>query len=265
MKKIALAALAVFVVAGTGSAMAGEAGKSGIYLRADGGYSWARDANIRNSGPGIDLGGGGAATNQLFGEVNEIGDSPLVQAGVGYRISPAFRVDLTGGYRWGFKLDDTDSSPNTATGSTYTLGTAYKADIRSTAVMLNGYVDIGGLTNANLGVFKPYVGGGLGWAHNKVKTLRYQNTDAGLEFTGEGPGGVSNDLAWQLSVGTGISLSQNLLLDVGYRYSSLGEVKTESGFNQIFDGNGTDVSGHYDGTVGKLRSHDLMIGIRYEL
>lgn len=243
MRKTILAALAV-VVGTAMPAFAGETGKSGVYLRAEGGYSWARDAGIDNTGSDSN-------TQLLIDKLDEVGTSPFIGGGVGYRFTPAFRADLTVGYRWGFQLDDVDAA---------NASTSHRADIKSLAVMLNGYVDVADLAGVKLGVFKPYIGGGLGIARNKIDSYTYEQAGQNLQQV---PGGSTTNLAWQLSAGTGIVVTPGLLLDVGYRYSDFGKVKNDNGefIDSITGPTGTAI----DPVKGDLRSHDIMVGIRYEL
>ena len=69
----------------------------------------------------------------------------------------------------------------------------------------------------------PYVGAGVGFAYNKLFGL----TDTGYAFTGRRrlspTGGYSDDggkrnFAWALMAGLSFNVTQNLKLDLGYRY-----------------------------------------------
>jgi opacity protein-like surface antigen len=102
---------------------------------------------------------------------------------------------------------------------------------------------------------KPYVGVGLGWASNKVDDV--EGNDGGFIF--KVPGGTKSDVAWALMAGVSWPINPTLTLDIGYRYSDLGKIETDSG-NITFGGVPV---GTYSGASGKLQAHKLMIGLRF--
>jgi len=213
--------------------LAAQAAQAQLYLRADLGYSKAADAGIRDKNFPLDSGFicGGDASCPSGGELNHVGKSPMFSVGAGWRISPNVRTDLTAAYRGGYQLKDSDAA-----------ATEFKADIKSTSVMLAGYYE------AASGWVRPYVGGGVGWAQNKIGTI----TGTGAAFTNEFPGGTWSGLAWSLMAGIGIPLGSRLTLDVAYRYIDLGKI--ESGADPVLP---------YSGMTGNLRAHELTAGLRF--
>ena len=183
-------------------------------MRLDTGWGFAADAGIG------DFDGAKA---------DDIGNLPLFGLGVGYRINPMFRSDLTFTYRGGYGIDGTVG------------GNRAEGDITSYATMLNGYFDI----LVDLCRFKSYVGVGIGWAHNKTDTLKDLTA-------GDSASGTSTDnLAWQAMLGTGVTLTERLSLDIGYRYFDGGEIKWPA-----------NASG-FTGVKGDLKSHEVALGLRY--
>ncbi|MDY6407298.1 MAG: porin family protein [Pseudomonadota bacterium] len=75
---------------------------------------------------------------------------------------------------------------------------------------LNGYFDI---PLPNLKQVKPYVGAGIGysWLKETVKLADISEKD--------------NDWGWNVGLGVGYALNDNLDLTIGYRYEYLGEIK----------------------------------------
>jgi opacity protein-like surface antigen len=218
---------------------AATASQAQLYWRIDGGWSMSQDANIRDKNFDQDGFICGDELCNSGGQLNDVGNSPVLQGGVGWRFSPSFRMDATLGYRGGYALDDRDNSPSD-----------FKADITSLALMGNAYWDF------NLDGVKPYVGVGLGVAQNKIDRIR--NT-AG-PFSAELPGGTSTDMAWALMAGVTFQLSSSMALDVGYRYIDLGKIESDSGDTTCSP---ACFTGTYSGLSGKLRAHELMIGLRF--
>jgi opacity protein-like surface antigen len=76
-------------------------------------------------------------------------------------------------------------------------------------------------------------------------------------------GGTGTDLAYMLTAGGTMRLTGRLVLDVGYRYSDLGQVRTESGpavitrtsFRRVLD---------IAGTEADLSAHGVTAGLRVE-
>jgi opacity protein-like surface antigen len=222
----------------------------GVYWRLDTGYAWAADANLKDKNPGSVAGtyicGGpllSGACNDPPGELNDIGQAWIVGVGVGYRFGPRFRADATLGYRSGFKLDDVDKAPS-----------SYTAHITSYNVMVNGYVDFPLQRSTRL---VPYVGAGVGYASNKIDDITNPNLPPLPPGVSTLPGGTKGDVAWQLSLGVGIEVTGKLTLDIGYRYLDSGKLETSSGNVTGF------FAGPYNGATGKLRSHELQVGIRF--
>lgn len=81
-----------------------------------------------------------------------------------------------------------------------------KVEVESNSVMLNAYYDIETGTKVT-----PYVGVGIGMAHNKVSAEDYNLSD--------------NDFAWQVGVGTSVAITKSLDFDMGYRYKDNGSAK----------------------------------------
>jgi opacity protein-like surface antigen len=218
--RVALAALTL-LAAGSSHAQ--------LYWRVDGGWSMSTDAKIRDNNFAADgiICADPACSSGT--ELNEVGNSPVIQGGLGWRFNQNFRIDGILGYRGGYELDDSDAFPSD-----------YRADISSWSLMANAYWDI------PLAWGKPYVGAGIGVASNKIGTIT--NSGSGFSFTV--PGGTSTGLAWSLTAGIGISITPALTLDVGYRYIDLGDIESDA------------IPG-YSGLTGKLRAHELMVGVRF--
>ena len=211
-----------------------------LYFRADTGYSKSTGANFKDNDPNLNLICGNAACQS--GQFDDFGGTVILSAGVGTRLNPNVRTDVTLGYRK-YKLDQTDNGAPP---------TKFTADIKSLAVMANGYYDF------SAGGVKPYAGIGIGAARNNLGAISF---DDGAGFRGNVPGDTKTGFAFAVMLGASIPLGQTLVLDVGYRYTDLGDVKSKT--NAPVTVNGVVVPPPYPGATGNLRANELVIGLRF--
>jgi Opacity protein and related surface antigens len=174
----------------------------GWYLRGDLDYHWMdfRGADyIIYGAPGIT---GTFDDGDLKGAFS-------LGGGVGYQIDPHFRVDLTGDY-W-FKSDfEGSTSGFCADGLPCT--SSDKSSVEVFLLLANAYVDLGTYNG-----FTPYVGAGIGGAY--VKWDELTNTTRDGSFKHEGGGDWR--FAYAAMAGVSYCLTENALLDVGYRFSHI--------------------------------------------
>ena len=216
-----------------------------LYLRIDVGYAWSRDAEIRDNGQWLICGNEPCDTPSTL---NDIGNSYVIGAGVGYRVNPNIRTELALAYRGGFELDEPDAG---------VPPTTFKGKIQSWTAMLHGYYDfdVGG-------PLKPYVMAGIGVARNKVKTISATNPAAAtlpaLFSNFQLVGDSDTSFAWMLGAGVGYAVTSGLTLELGYRYVDLGDLKIPA---QTVSFNPGPVS--YAGAKGELQSHEITLGFRF--
>ncbi len=219
-----------------------------VYFQMNTGWSWARNPQVRDtqaSSPDCVLQSAtsGAPCN---GELDQLGSSFIIGAGVGYKLPMGFRVDVTYNNRNGYDLRGSDPA-----GSTF--------DPKTTAntVMLNGYYDLPFKIAEKV---TPYVGGGIGRSRNKANNINW--SDPGNPG-GQIPGGSNTGTAWQLTIGADIRVTRNWVLDIGYRYSDLGKITTDAGpatGGQPFNANNFTTP-----LEGKLKANEFLFNVRYEL
>lgn len=198
------------------------------YLRGDVGYSHAKR-------PEADF-----AQAALEGDIarESFRDSAVLGGGLGYRFSPMFRADVTMDHRFNARFKGLPAGDGLAPGSLSDRGR-----FQSSTAMLNVYADLGtynGLT--------PYLGAGIGVARNILGDYTRTDIPGAVERLS---GGDEYDLAWALMAGVGYRLSSSFTLDLGYRYASLGDVKTR-GYDS---GSGADVE--------SIGMHEVRLGVRY--
>lgn len=215
----------------------------GWYLRGDVGY-------VNYQKPT----GNGIGTTNIAFDNEKLNKTFSVGGGVGYKFNSWFRADATLDYNIKSNFKATSSSSGYVDG--YSLESA---KIDSAQLMLNGYIDLGefyGIT--------PYVGAGVGVAQNRMENFRgpsYLYPSSPLFPVGAispypysttlPANATSYNLAWALMAGAAINLSQNFMLDVGYRYINMGDAKTK--YDQFGVG----------AKVKDLDAHEARLGVRY--
>lgn len=147
-------------------------------------------------------------------------DTGAIDAGIGCRVADGLRLEFNAGYRF----------ENDLTG---TNGLA--ADYSAFTGMWNAWWDI-----TNIGGVKPYVGGGVGFAVHQIdSSLPVGSTGSRTDTT----------LAWQVGAGVGIDVTDNLTVDIGYRFTDLGLAQSAGATPFHIDDN---------------FSHEFRIGLRYD-
>ena len=189
--------------------------------------------------------------------------STLYRLGVGYQFNNWFRGDITAEYRGRSNLH---GSQNVAANSAYGIANNqffadnYSGSKSEWVAMANAYADLG-----TWWCVTPYVGAGVGAAYNRLSGFRDDGviSTAGVQSTSvtyAGDAGKWN-LAWAVYAGLAYRVTPNVTLDLGYRYINLGGATT--GASNSFDGV-TVVNGSAF-TIKDITSHDLMLGVRWEL
>lgn len=188
----------------------------------------------------------------------DIKSTALFGMGIGIEHSSWLRFDVTGEYRGKQLFVAQDSYNNGGGCGVLPIGTncgtnEYTADLESWLGLVNAYVDLGtwrGIT--------PYVGGGVGFGSITVMGFKDVNVPAGSVFYGDKDKTTTN-FAWALYAGISYDVTPQFTLDLGYRYTDLGSVKTGTASNYL----GTDT---YQGLeIRDIVSHDLLFSARYRL
>ena len=161
----------------------------------------------------------------------------IFDLGVGYQFNNWLRFDVTGEYRGGSEFQSlfVINDPGNTKGGATQNADFYRGNFSSFAGLFNGYADLGTWYG-----FTPYVGAGVGFARNTLYGLsnQSQNVVGGVNYIS---GGYASDhsqwnLAWALMAGLSFDVTQNLKLDLGYRYLDLG--KFSSGQMNCLNGSG---------------------------
>ena len=253
MKKIIL----LFVVLLMNSAVI-PAGAADWYLRGTFGFEWSLAADYSDADPTIKpdfFGVGPGSDGRRIGAYGDFGRFPSFEAAVGKQILPWLRSEIAVAYRPDMKYR----------GQANFRGVPGEQPESASADSFNGmanfFFDIAPLFGVNLGGFQPYLGGGLGVAHNRLGEMTYEFPgNPGAHKITITPAGTETGLTFTAAVGTGIAVSERIILDISYRYTDLGRVRTETG-KMYLDTRpaGVDIAE----TRSELRTHGLFAGVRY--
>jgi opacity protein-like surface antigen len=178
------------------------------YLRLDAGYAFS------------DKAGGNIVTGSGFG--NDFGKGFVGGGGLGVKLAKSgaisIRFDVTG-----------STTPSLSSNHTGSLadGTVVAANVKTdnTTILGNLYADI------DTGwAITPFIGVGVGSAHNKVKTLTFTNPAGAFAQI---LGSSTTSTAWTVTAGGSYTILPNFIIDLGYRYTDAGLVNTSTSFTDL--------------------------------
>lgn len=181
-----------------------------------------------------------------------------VSGGVGYRINPSLRVDVTGTALSGVRMHGIGVDEAFAAGASRSVG-YYSAGTRSNVALANVYWDIltwNGLT--------PYVGAGAGVAWNRLyKVGRFEQAQPLAPATDiiTARHGSHASAAFALYAGVAYEIAPGVSADLGYRYMRLGNANSG---RAVCDDSFACVAAT-PLRVKSLESHDVTLGVRWEL
>jgi opacity protein-like surface antigen len=204
--------------------------------------------------------------------------------GIGYQVNSWLRFDVTGEYRGktGFSARDRYSVGGLDCGNLYAQppgsvtctnsgSNNIRGSVSSMVFLANAYLDLGtwyGLT--------PFVGVGVGVAQNKVTGISDQgfatNTVTASTFIGAPVGasatnatfgssanGTKSNFAYAVMAGVAYDVTQNVKLELAYRYLNLGKLTT--GTFSCAGGCGAT----YSLGAKSLDAHEFKLGMRWML
>lgn len=151
---------------------------------------------------------------KLEGDLDESFSAGL---GIGYQVNKHLRTDLTLDRLFESDFEGyTEGTCADALGS-YECRSDDRSSMSAWLLLANAYVELGTYHG-----FTPYVGAGIGGAHvewDKLKNSIDFRDGSSIEVQHEG--GKDWRFAWALMAGTSYCLTQNLNLDVGYRFARI--------------------------------------------
>ncbi len=159
---------------------------------------------------------------------------------------------------------DANTPPISVTGNCFI---SVNAQVNASSIMANGYADLGTYWG-----IRPYVGAGVGVAYLSWNDFTFndycegtQNSDCGqsggvgLQSRYQGNYTTQNAFTYAANAMLGVSyeLTRNTTLDLGYRFTYIGE----AGVARAADNPGI----YQDLTVGDIMLHEIRAGFRYEI
>lgn len=181
----------------------GPVSAEGWYVRASGGWGFAGDVDASEHGRSF-------AHERIDG-------AAIALAGAGFKLNGFFRGDITVDHRFGadFSGRYTCQAP-CGIGARQTFRDT--ANLSATTALVNGYLDLG-----PFGPVTPYVGVGIGASYLSVEDYRFRSVTTGER----GRTGDRQDwnAAWALTAGVGFNVTDRIVVDVGYRFAALGDIR----------------------------------------
>ncbi len=240
---------------------------NGIYLSVGVAPMFSEDTLFVDGGrPDSDL-------PQLYGRADIYTDSRIntgmmAHAGAGYRFNSQLRAQVEFNMSHGLSLYGNtnylhagESQPASA-----------ELDLRQ--FLLSGFYDFPSLQHASGLRVRPYLGAGIGVSDYDLKNFvqtfpaLQQGADGGIALT-RLPDGDGQEFVYMLSAGIVVPLTPRAELDLGYRYTDMGEIKTDVGAITIEryrqDGSRRpDFSVSIDETLAELKTHAVLVSFRLQ-
>lgn len=252
-RSAALTAAAGMLLA-SGVAVAGE-----FYLR--GGLGLDRpgetaftDEDCATTAPAALYGCGTGGDGAPYRSAGTFGTVPALELGLGYATGAA-RVEMLVEYRPDFAFEGRANflAPERRQ--------SVSADLSSVSGMLTGFVDLAGLGLPEPSPFAPFVGAGIGVVHTRIgkTTMTFPATTTTV------PGGSRTGPAWMVTAGVAMPLDERTTLDLAWRYTDLGEVRTRRGPGRVIwrDGSREPLPLDLAPTRAKLAGHGVRLSLRY--
>jgi len=189
-----------------------------------------------------------------IGAYGDFGRFLGLEGSVGAYVLPWLRMDLSHNYRPHMEYSGQANFAGVP-GAQPVYATA-----SSLSLMCNIFIEPMRLAGFSPGRLRPYLGGGLGLAYNRIDGMTYLFPGLKVHKISITPSGEKTNRAFMVTVGTLIALSQRVFLDVAYRYTDLGRVRTEAG--RMYMNNlpaGIEISE----TRTRLGSHGIFLGLGY--
>lgn len=234
---------------------AAEAGDEQMYLRA--GISVEGPASIRftdadcaSTTPAALYGCGKGKDGAPYQSSGRLGSVPGLNAGIGYAAASAVRLEVLLEYRPRFTFQGRTNFLEAARQQSVT------AELSSLAGLAAAYLDL-----PQVGWVIPFIGAGAGASRNRIAETRmtFPRTTTIV------PGAGHVDVAWMATAGMATELGARVTLDLAWRYTDLGAVRTGHGAGQVVwrDGSRPPLGLDLAPTRAAIASHGLRISLRY--
>ena len=223
---------------------------------------------------GEDTGHAALYGNEDLVDAGAVGNDLQFQLAAGVRLPYQLRVQLEFGL-----ARDLDWRGNTNYRDTGEYQPS-EANLDTRQFLLAGFHDFPGWEIAPDRRARPFLGAGLGITDYRLSgyvqrfpelgdpqgTLRRGPNDE-IPFTAL-PGGSGRNFTWMVTAGVAIPISGSTHLDLSYRYTDAGQIRTDSGdiaaVRYREDGTRRDIPVPINETTADYRTHSLLAALRFE-
>ena len=125
--------------------------------------------------------------------------------------------------------------------------------------MVAGYADLPHVIGPRL--VAPFLGAGIGIAGTRIGTTRMTFPKTATEV----PGASRTALAWMVTAGLSAAAGERVKIDLAWRYTDLGEVRTGRGAGQVLwhDASRPSIPLDLAETRARLKGHGFRLSLRY--
>ena len=222
---LAFASVALSSVAVSPAAVLAESEEQarGPYLRLGAGVQWPessalKDQRCSSTSPPALFGCGSGDDGRSLGAYGGFDQAPVVDAAIGYRWTSWLRTEAL--LHWSPQLNVSAQSNFLGAGSNQPVSASGNG-LAGFGVL---YVD-----GPSLATVRPFIGAGLGAARTSLSDVTYRFPAISSDAVTVTSGGSSTSFAYLLTAGVSIPVSERLDLDLAYRWTDLGTVKTNAG------------------------------------
>ncbi len=254
------AALAVAATAAGMPVAAGAAEAGGLYLRAGLGLDFRAqaafmDRDCASAAPAALYGCGTGPDGAPRRSAGVFGAAAAIEAGLGYTAAPALRFELLAEYRP--RIAFRGRANFLAAGRRQSVA----ADLSVLSGMTAAFIDLAGPDARKSGRLAPLVGAGVGLARIAIAETR-MTFPATTTIV---PGARRIGFAWMATAGIAVALGARTTLDLAWRYTDLGAVRTGRGRGWVVwrDGSRAPLALDLAPTQARLRSHGVRASLRF--
>ena len=200
---------------------------------------------------GCGRGGDGAPTRSA----GDFGTAGALELGLGHVAAPTLRLEVQFEYRprLAFRGRANFLDP--------TRRQSVAADLSTLSAIFAAYADLPTFGAARLGPFVPFVGAGAGVVRTRIGEthMTFPRTTTTV------PGAGRTDVAWMVTAGMAAALRERTTLELAWRYTDLGEVRTGRGAGRVVwrDGSREPLPLDLAATRGRLKGHGLRLSLRF--
>ena len=177
------------------------------------------DKECSSASPAALYGCGTGPDGAPYRSIGNVGTPAAVDLGVGRSVTPRLRLEARIGYRP--RLPFRGRANFLAPGMQQSVA----ADISTVSAMLEAYADLRGFVVPTLGTVVPFLGAGAGAVRTRIgsTSMTFPRTTTTV------PGGRQTAAAWMMTAGVSAALTGRTTLEMAWRYTDHGEVRTGRG------------------------------------